>query len=102
MLCPVCGASLQGRRRDARYCGAACRRAASPARAAEPARELWVVARGHPSPQRRAEACKWALPARKDEVQWWGWTAGAPTSYGGWMSALLLESHGFEGVGPTR
>lgn len=23
--CPVCGADLEGRRRDARYCGGACR-----------------------------------------------------------------------------
>lgn len=27
--CPVCGASLDGRRADARYCGRSCRREAS-------------------------------------------------------------------------
>jgi hypothetical protein len=40
--CAFCGGTLAHRRRDARYCGAPCRAAASRARAAEPAKDFWV------------------------------------------------------------
>jgi hypothetical protein len=40
-VCVFCGGSLAHRRKDARYCGAGCRAAASRALAAEPARDFW-------------------------------------------------------------
>lgn len=58
--CAVCAASLEGYRRDARYCGAGCRSRARHARAAHahergPA-EAEVV-RTRALPEKRAEAC---------------------------------------------
>jgi hypothetical protein len=40
--CDHCGGSLAHRRKDARFCGAPCRAAASRARAAEPAENFWI------------------------------------------------------------
>lgn len=43
--CAYCGGSLIHRRRDALYCGAPCRAAASRARVAEPSRDFWTALR---------------------------------------------------------
>lgn len=61
--CAQCDGSLERRRKDARYCSAACRAAASRARAAEPVRDFWAglrLIRRRRSAQRRTsdpESC---------------------------------------------
>jgi hypothetical protein len=69
--CERCGASLDGYRRQARYCGGPCRAAASRARAAKrsnsvaPAPEPSVLDQ---SAQKRTEEATWTLATAAEEA----------------------------------
>jgi hypothetical protein len=69
--CERCGASLDGYRRQARYCGGPCRAAASRARAAEGSNG--IVPSPEPSAldesaQKRTEEATWTLATPAEEA----------------------------------